>query len=35
MDASSKTFKLKTFRGKGAIIHSNDVTFMNDSRDPT
>ena len=34
MNASSKTFKVKTFRGKGAIIHSKYVTFMKDSRDP-
>ena len=34
MNVSSKTYKLKTLRGKGAIIHSKDVEFMNDSRDP-
>ena len=34
MNGTSKTFKLKTLRGKGAIIHTKDVQFMNDNRDP-
>jgi hypothetical protein len=34
MNGTSKTYKLKTVRGKRAIIHTKDVQWMNDNRDP-
>jgi hypothetical protein len=34
MNGTSKTYKLKTIRGKGAIIHTKDVLWMEDNRYP-